>query len=523
MKVFPSLPAESIDWLDGLSLTPLQQAFALVGGWNLQLTRAPERTGEVWSMPLENRPGGYRLALLPPVKGDPSLEGISQAPPESTEGRLASARALAMAVGGLLTEVVQLRRALWQREAELAAGVPVLVPTGQEHSHLAERLTAVLRGGAQAVGCPAAGLYLLDEATTCLKLRAAWGLPTERLLDPPRALKGALADLEALAGHAVVLEDTRLLTRWRCPEAFAAAACVPVSTATIPLGTLWVFSDRPRDFSAEQTQMLEIVAGRIASDLEREMLLIEAARAKATQQAQAAAVRWLSQRRPALPPLCDEFQVAGASWGEEPSGGFYDWFGLSDGSILVVAGRAPGKGLEGALAALTVQAVLRAHAETAADLQTLLAATDATLRAASPGEAGSSLVMAQVRPGCRAVTLAGAGAYTLWTLRGSQWHPSSHRRPGLGGEESEAFRPTVHQWSTGQALGMAAGVLGADRPLRRTVREARGRSTSLEPGGQAVEGGRTAEQLLRALRRRLERALPPSACDGGLVVLRRRG
>src|SRR6185503_3808708 len=193
------------------------------------------------------------------------------------------ARRLALAMGNLLGEMNRLKRALWEREAELAAGVPVAKRTDNE-PHLAERLESVLQGGTQAVGCQAAGLYLLDEATSELKLRAAWGLPNERLLAPARPLRGSVADLEALVGHAVVLEDTSLLPHWRCPEDYPAAVCVPVSSPTVPLGTLWIFSERSRDFSPQETNLIEIIAGRLAADLEREMLLASGAGAKRNEQ-----------------------------------------------------------------------------------------------------------------------------------------------------------------------------------------------------------------------------------------------
>ena len=185
------------------------------------------------------------------------------------------ARALASSLAGMLGELLQTRHALWQREAELAAGVPLL-PHAEEAKHLAARLQAVLRGGAEAVDCQAAALYLLDDATSQLKLRSCWGLPLDRLTAPARPLQGAIADLEALLGHAVVLEDTDVMRHWRVPEDFPAAVCVPVSTPTTILGTLWVFCEKKRDFTARQTNMLEIVAGRVAADLEREMLLREA-------------------------------------------------------------------------------------------------------------------------------------------------------------------------------------------------------------------------------------------------------
>lgn len=516
--------AEPIDWLEGLPLAALEEGLAGLGGWHVRVTKAPEQPGEVWSIPLEKQPGGYRLALWPSASARPG-NGGDLGPSMVAASCLEPVRTLALGVGGLLAEIVQLRRALWQREAELAAGVPVMVPA-QEEQRLAQRLTAVLQGGAQAVGCQAAALYLLDEATTSLKLRAAWGLPPTRLVDPPRPLKGAMADLEALAGHAVVLEDTSLLAHWRCPEAYPAAACVPVSTATVPLGTLWVFCDRVREFSAQETNLLEIVAGRISSDLEREMLLVEAAKAKLRQQQQAAAARWLAQRRPTVPPCIDDYQIAGSAPCEELHGAFYDWFGLPDGSLLVVAGHVPGQGLEAALAATAIQTALRAHADRTADLNELLAATSATLRAASPGEEGSSLVLVQVRSGCRSVTVAGAGTFTLWSTQGERWQAASYRRPSLAADrddETQAFFRAEFALRLGQSLAVTAGLGGIDRGPPVAAKS--GRTTAgaaVRRGKGPAAHGPCAEQLLASLKQALQRGRPPRD-HVGMVVIRRRG
>ncbi len=129
--------------------------------------------------------------------------------------------------------------------------------------------------GAEALECQAAALYLLDAGTSELKLRASWGLPHSRLLDAARPLRGAAADLEALLGHAVVLDDPATFDFWRVPEACGAAVCVPVSSPTTPLGTLWLFAAERREFSDAQTNLLEVIAGRLSADLEREMLLGE--------------------------------------------------------------------------------------------------------------------------------------------------------------------------------------------------------------------------------------------------------
>ena len=55
---------------------------------------------------------------------------------------------------------------------------------------------------------------------------------------------------------------------------YPAAVCVPVSTPTMLLGTLWVFCHKRRDFNDRETNMLEVVAGRLAADLERETLCV---------------------------------------------------------------------------------------------------------------------------------------------------------------------------------------------------------------------------------------------------------
>lgn len=184
------------------------------------------------------------------------------------------AQQLAAQLVELISQRSQMERALCQREAELAAGVPIAVhprPT----AHLAERLQAVLRGGAESLRCDSAAMYLLDDDTTELKLRAQWGLGAQRLAEPGRPLAGALADLEALSGHAVVLEDDVLMELWHVPEPAGAAVCVPISGPTSVLGTLWLYCNEPRKFTSTETNLAEILAGRLAADLDREALIVQ--------------------------------------------------------------------------------------------------------------------------------------------------------------------------------------------------------------------------------------------------------
>jgi phosphoserine phosphatase RsbU/P len=317
--------------------------------------------------------------------------------------------ALAQSIQEVVQHLQQTRIALWHREAELAAGVPVTMHP-DEQLHLAARLEAVLKAGARSVGCQAAAAYLLDESSRHLKLRACWGLPKSRFLDPPRPLRGAAADLEALVGHAVVLEDTALLADWNVPEEFRSAICVPISTPTTPLGTLWMYCDRPRQFSTDESSLLEIVSGRIAADLEREMLLQQTLDVRSIQRQLRYASQWQDNRLPRIKPLLTGWQIAGrTSQGDHLGGDFHDWFVLPDGALAVVVGDAQGKLVEAGLTAAALHTAVKAHANYRHSAQQLVERVNETLWAASAGDQFASLFYALLQPETGRIECAAAG------------------------------------------------------------------------------------------------------------------
>lgn len=179
-----SLRAERAESIAIGSLPEIQRAFEKLTGWSMRYVADPQPTmptGLTWSTPVSpgcGTPPGH-LRFTPVGSGRPA--------PESSPSD--QVRAMASALAGMLTELLAAHHALWQREAELAAGVPVVAQSA-ETGHLALRLQSVLQGGAAAVGCQAAGLYLLDDATSSLKLRASWGMPRQKLSEPARPLQG---------------------------------------------------------------------------------------------------------------------------------------------------------------------------------------------------------------------------------------------------------------------------------------------------------------------------------------------
>ena len=495
------------------SLSPILKAFRQLTGWSLQYVPGPKpnhTTDLTWSAPVNPgvgaTPGHFRL--------DPVGSARTDAPRKVDRK---TAQQLASAVTGMVGELVETRQALWQREAELAAGVPVVPhPDGQQH--LAARLEAVLKGGAEAVECQAAALYLLDEATTCLKLRSSWGLPRTRLAGPPRALQGTLADLEAMLGHAVVLEDTELLETWNPPEDFPSAVCVPVASSTTILGTLWVFSDRKRDFNERQTNLIEVVAGRLAADLEREMLLREGVDGAQLKRQISAAERMQRNQLPTIAPLLDHWDLAGWNAQAHSVGGdFFDWFALPDSLMAVAVGDVMGRGVEAAISASAVKAALRSHGQYQRDAASLLGQVNLTLWTSSAGDQFATMFCGLLETDTGRVRYSLAGQPGVVLVRPGGWEPLSRPSPPLGESPEAVYRQHECHLQPGEAL-----VVFTDGFRDALDRE--GRPLGEEGLAESLVGrlDLRAKEMVTAARDRLEaHAVMPARDDRTVLVIKR--
>lgn len=416
---------------DLAALERVCRAFTETTGWQLEYAAGPasgKTPNLMWSAPVNpgvgTSPGHIRL--LSPGHQQAPIE-----PPLSLE----QARSLADSVGQVWAELLTTRHALWQREAELATGVPLVVRDDDDQApSLGERLEAVLKGGAEAVGCHAAALYLLDSGTTELKLRSGWGLPRRRFAEPARPLRPALADLEALLGHAVVLTEPMLSEYWKVPEAgYPACVCVPVASPSMPLGTLWVFSKEEREFNDAQTNILEVVAGRLAADLERELLVDEAVAARDQSQQIAAAQRQQKEQLPRIAPDVPGWEIAAvADHAGQLGGTFYDWFALADGSLSVLAGDAHRQGVEGALTASCLRGAARAFGPKRKAPEQLLRKANSILWTGSCGGDAAGMFHAIVEQRAAAIQFCAAGPMRVLSLAGGRVSTLGDPSPALG-------------------------------------------------------------------------------------------
>lgn len=505
----------------------LCRAFRQATGWNLRYVpqakpgprtprnkppQGPQRAAgrsqpTRWSAPVSPGNGTTLGHLKLDLPGTATERGTAVAAPQA-------AQQLAASVAGLLSELARARHALWLREAELAAAVPV-IPHRCEQAHLAERLEAVLRAGAEAVGFQAAGLYLLDEATTQLKLRSCWGLPRERLEAPARPLRGAVADLEALLGHAVVLTDPTLLHTWRCPEHFPTAVCLPVSSPTTLLGTLWFFSVRRRDLGPPQTSVLEVVAGRVAAELEREVLLAEAWQSRRLQSQLAAAERRHRNQLPALPPLADQWHLAGRVFGHEGLGGaIFDWHTLPDGRLAFTVARTTGAGMEAALSVSGLRIALRGHARYHPEPARWLRQVNLTMWTGSAGDFRAEALCGVADPSSGRIGLAAAGPVLGLRLHPSGAEALETQGPLLGLGPEAGYTSTEATLAPGESLAVFAGLDAVrghgDRP-----------EASRAELVQALldDAHLPAEQLVAALARHLQPQPDDSMTGQGAMLL----
>ena len=409
---------------DLASIVAVCRAFEQATRWKLQYADASaecDTPNLMWSAPVDpgvgTSPGHIRLFYSEQPAADEEPLPLARVIP------------LAAALARQWAELFGARGTVAEREAELAAGIPVVRP--DDAMPLGPQLEAVLRGGAEAIGCQAAGLYLLDPATTELKLRAGWGLPRKRLAEPARPLRGAVADLEALLGHAVVMSDRTLFEYWKVPEqGFGSCVCVPISNAAMPLGTLWAFCREPREFSDVQTNILEVVAGRLAADLERQVLVGEALAAREEVQQLNLVEETQQEHLPPTGPLIDGWDVAATVHHAGRLGSaFYDWFSLDDDSVAVVAGAAQQSGVGGAMTGGSLRTAARALAPQRALADGLLDRVNSVLWTTSSGEQSAALFQAILDPRGRHSTLSAAGPVRAIVLSGD-----SHRRIAVGSE-----------------------------------------------------------------------------------------
>lgn len=296
------------------------------------------------------------------------------------------------------------REAIRRQEAELAMRAPILT-SDADCIRVADRIETTLADAAAACGCDAAAMYMLDEDTQHLSTRAIYGLPPQRLEQPPRPLRGSRGDLEALVQMVVTIDDfdDRTIDLWNCPEQsavgrFASGICAAIESDDVPIGTLWLFRHERAEFGIAETAAARMAAAQLSLELSHApMVRTESKRLDSEPIRDMAA--WQFDTLPIGVELADGWRVDGMIESPQPwATGWHDWDVLPDGTLMLAIAEAVDDSVKGAFNAAIARAALTAHTGYRHTPKQLLQRVSDTLWQTSTSEQLLSMLYIRVDP-----------------------------------------------------------------------------------------------------------------------------
>jgi sigma-B regulation protein RsbU (phosphoserine phosphatase) len=339
------------------------------------------------------------VELIPAVTTE-TTENL-EAEPDTAVSRKAATQ-LAQLAADLEQELSENREALRHQEVELAMRAPILIGES-DRANLADRIEKTLSEAAAACGCDAAAMYLLDDDTQYLKTRAVFGLPPQRLEQPPRALRGSRGDLEAMVQIVVTIDDMNecSIDTWNCPESsaegpFAAGICAAITSDDVPVGTLWLFRNERAEFGIAESAAARLAATQVSLELSSASL-----ERKESDQGDGESIRdvaqWQFDGLPIGAELADGWRVDGMLESPRPwATGWHVWDILPDGTLMLAIAEAVDDSVKGALNSTIARAALTAHSGYRHTPSQLLQRVGDTLWQTSTGEQLVSMLYMRV-------------------------------------------------------------------------------------------------------------------------------
>ncbi|MCH1496666.1 MAG: SpoIIE family protein phosphatase [Rubripirellula sp.] len=323
-----------------------------------------------------------------------------------------SATRLAEAANGLVRELETNREKIRQQEVELAARAPIL-GTEAARQTLSKQIDAILQRAVTGTGCQAAAIYLLDEDTQQLHCRISHGLPSNRIEQAPRSLRGSRGDLQAMVDRVVAISDLKGQDSetWGSPEPdYSSAICATIESDGVPVGTLWIFNDQRKDFSVAETTVAELSAYEIGERLRQASSEKQQVQELRNEPAQDLA-QWQFESLPVGSLVASGWRVDGMLESPRPwAKGWHLWDILPDGTLMIVLAEAVDDSVKGAMTAALARAAVTAHTGYRHKPADLLQRVSDTLWQSSTAEQLLSLLYARIDPFSGEAELACAGS-----------------------------------------------------------------------------------------------------------------
>lgn len=282
-----------------------------------------------------------------------------------------------------------------------------LLPTNES-----DKVANLLRFAKQELSAFGVGVYLLDEATTHLRLRSMIGPASYApQIETVRSLENSLADLEALIGNKVNIHSVEMGETWRIPQPYRFGWCLMLGTANLPLGSLWIFFSEPREPKDRELEFLGNLCNQLYSEISsREQPESEDAESTLLKQELLLAARTNDARLPSFAPEIDGWKISGWTYRQGYlSSTFHDWAVTPSGNLSIAVGQVAGPMLTAALSLNNMRSLLSAHREYRHTGRILAAKLNEQIWCNSPGDEMASLIYALVDPETQSLQLVNAG------------------------------------------------------------------------------------------------------------------
>ena len=396
-------------------------------------------------------------------KGASSDQSAPDVPPPPTVPQ-SSAQRLADAAARLSRQLNQTRTALRRQEAELAARAAVVVGM-EDQGSLADRIESTLSMAAAACGCDSAAMYMLDDETQFLKTRAVHGLPLDRLEQPARALKGSRGDLEALVRGVITIDDVGAgpIDTWCSPETCASAICASINNASVPIGTLWLYSKTPKEFTAAHSTAAKMAAAQLVTELAAAAVDRKPMMRRKADEAIRDIANWQYETLPTGTALAEGWLVDGMIESAQPwATGWHHWDVLPDGSLVLAIAEAQDESMAGALTATIARAAMVAHIGYRHTPAQIMQRVNDTLWHTSTGDQLTSLSYVRVDPESGEGEIVSAGSISAMVVNRYGFRPlMDGRSDPLASHIDAAYRSTTFRMMTGETLFAHGPGLGA--------------------------------------------------------------
>jgi serine phosphatase RsbU (regulator of sigma subunit) len=278
-------------------------------------------------------------------------------------------------------------------------------------TNLSDKVANLLRFAKQEFSALGAAVYLLDEATTHLRLRSMIApVPFAHEVESVRSLEHSLADLESLIGNKVNIHSREMGETWKIPKPFQFGWCVVLGTKNLPLGTLWIFFSDARNPSSKELDFLESLNHQLHSEISSREKSPSDPASELLQQELILASRSNDARLPSFAPEIDGWKIAGWTYRHGYlASTFHDWAVTPSGNLSVAVGQVSGPMLTSAMSLNNLRSLVSAHREYRHTSQSMAAKLNEQIWCHSPGDETAALIYVLIEPETNLAHLVNAG------------------------------------------------------------------------------------------------------------------